>query len=185
MTVINESFAKQMWPGQSAIGKHVTTSYTGTAISRAVVGVIREAKLTSVTGSPPAAIFVPLEQHSSAQPGGVLVIRATGNPANIVPQVRRIATELDPQVAVTRVETMQDVVDGSLAQPIRLRFFLTLFAALALVLGAVGVYGVVSARRGAAARRVRGCASRWERRRPRVRRDVLVEQPLRPCSLRL
>lgn len=144
VTVINEAFAKQMWPGQSAVGKHITTAYTGTSISRTVVGVIREAKLTSVTGASPLAMFVPLEQHSSATPDGVLVIRVSGNPANIVPQVRRIAAELNPQVAVTRVETMQDVVDGSLAQPIRLRFFLTLFAALALVLGAVGVYGVVS-----------------------------------------
>jgi putative ABC transport system permease protein len=144
VTVINESFAKLMWPGQSAIGKHITTAYTGTSISRTVVGVIREAKLTSVTGASPAAMFVPLEQHSSAQAGGVLVVRVAGNPAGIISQVRRIVAELDPQVAVTRVETMQEVVDGSLAQPIRLRFFLTLFAALALVLGAVGVYGVVS-----------------------------------------
>jgi predicted permease len=144
VTVIDESFAKQMWPGQSAIGKHITTAYTGTAISRTVVGVIREAKLTSVTGASPAAMFVPLDQHSSATPGGVLVVRVAGDPANIIPQVRRISAELDPQVAVTRAETMQEVVDGSLAQPLRLRFFLTLFAALALVLGAVGVYGVVS-----------------------------------------
>lgn len=144
VTVVNEAFAKQMWPGQSAVGKHVTTAYTGTAISRTVVGVIHEAKLTTVTGPAPAAMFVPLEQHSSAQPGGVLVVRVAANPAAIIPQVRRIAAKLDPQVAVTRVETMQEVVDGALAQPIQLRFFLTLFAGLALVLGATGVYGVVS-----------------------------------------
>ena len=144
VTVVNEAFARQIWPGQSAIGKHITTAYTGTSVSRTVVGVIREARLTTVTGAPPAAMFVPLEQHSSGQPGGVLVVRVAANPAAVVPQVRRIAAELDPQVAITRAETMQDVVDGSLAQPIQLRFFLTLFAALALVLGAAGVYGVVS-----------------------------------------
>jgi predicted permease len=145
VTVVNEAFAKQIWPGQSAVGKHVTTAYTGKSISRTVVGVIHEAKLTTVTGPAPAAMFVPLEQHSSAQPGGVLVVRAgSDHTAAIVSEVRRIVAELDPQVAVTRVETMQDVVDGSLAQPLRLRFFLTLFAALALVLGSVGVYGVAS-----------------------------------------
>jgi putative ABC transport system permease protein len=144
VTVVNESFAKQMWPGQSALGKHVTSAYTGTSISRTVVGVIREAKLTTVTGPAPAAMFVPLEQHASATAGGVLVVRVAGNPTGVVREVRRIVAGLDPQVAVTRVETMQEVVDGSLAQPIQLRFFLTLFAMLALVLGAVGVYGVVS-----------------------------------------
>jgi predicted permease len=144
VVVINESFAKQMWPAQSAIGRHITTAYSGAAVSRTVVGVIRETKLSKVTGASPFAMFVPLEQHASATEGGVLAVRVADNPVNIVPQVRRIVGELNPQVALTRVETMQQVVDGSLAQPLRLRFFLTLFAVLALVLGAVGVYGVVS-----------------------------------------
>ena len=89
-------------------------------------------------------MFVPLEQHSSASSDGVLVFRVAQNPASLVADVRRVVGELNPQVALARVETMLQVVDGSLAQPIRLRFFLTLFAAPALVLGAVGVYGVVS-----------------------------------------
>lgn len=144
VTVINESFAKKMWPGQSAIGKRITTGYSGTNVSRTVVGVIREPKLSSVTGASPFAMFVPLEQHASASSDGVLVFRVAQNPASFVPEIRRVVGELNPQVAIARVESMQQVVDGSLAQPIRLRFFLTLFAALALALGAVGVYGVVS-----------------------------------------
>ncbi|MFI5246861.1 MAG: FtsX-like permease family protein, partial [Gemmatimonadales bacterium] len=144
VTVINESFAKKMWPAQSAIGKHITTGYSGTNVSRTVVGVIREPKLSTVTGASPFAMFVPLEQHSSSSSDAVLVFRVAQNPATFVPGIRRVVGELNPQVAIARVETMQQVVDGSLAQPIRLRFFLTMFAALALVLGAVGVYGVVS-----------------------------------------
>ncbi|HEX7937778.1 MAG TPA: ABC transporter permease [Gemmatimonadaceae bacterium] len=144
VTVINESFAKKLWPGQSAIGKRITTGYSGTMVSRTVVGVIRDPKLSTVTGETPAAMFVPLEQHTSAGADAVLVFRADQAPANFLPEVRRVIGELNSQVAVARVETMQQVVDGSLAQPIRLRFFLTLFAVLALVLGAVGVYGVVS-----------------------------------------
>ncbi len=144
VTVINESFAKQMWPGQSAIGRHITTAYSGTNVSRTVVGVIRETRLTSVTGASPLAMFVPLEQHASASSDAVLAIRVARNPAIVVPEVRRVIGALNPQVAITQVEMMQQVVDGSLAEPIRLRFFLTLFAGLALVLGAVGVYGVAS-----------------------------------------
>ncbi len=144
VTVINESFAKQMWPGQSAIGKHITTGYSGTNVSRTVVGVIREARLSSVTGASPFAMFVPLEQHASASSDAVLVFRVAQNPTSLVPEIRRAIGELNPQVAIARVETMQQVVDGALAEPIRLRFFLTLFAGVALVLGAVGVYGVAS-----------------------------------------
>ncbi|PYP62278.1 MAG: hypothetical protein DMD26_16185, partial [Gemmatimonadetes bacterium] len=58
--------------------------------------------------------------------------------------VRHAAAELDPQVAVARVETMDQVLATALAQPLRLRFFLTMFGALALALGGIGVYGVVS-----------------------------------------
>jgi putative ABC transport system permease protein len=144
VTVINESFAKRMWPGQSAIGRHITTGYSGTNVSRTVVGVLREPRLSSVTGASPFAMFVPLEQHASASSDAVLVFRVAQDPASFVPVIRRAVGDLNSQVAIARVETMQQVVDGSLAQPIRLRFFLTLFAALALVLGAVGVYGVVS-----------------------------------------
>lgn len=144
VTVINESFARKMWPGRSAIGRRIGTAWSGTLVFRTVVGVIREAKLTGLMGNPPFAMFVPQEQHTTPNPGGVLVVRAAGDPTMLIPQVRAIAAELDPQVAVTRVSSMPQVVDGALAQPLQLRFFMGLFAVLALTLGTVGVYGVVS-----------------------------------------
>ncbi len=144
VTVINESFARKMWPGRSAIGRRIGTGWSGTLVFRTVVGVIREARLTGVTGDPPFAMFVPQEQHTTPNPGGVLVVRTTGDPTMLIPQVRAIAGGLDPQVAVARVSTLEQVVDGALAEPLQLRFFMGLFAALALTLGAVGVYGVVS-----------------------------------------
>jgi predicted permease len=143
VTVINESFAKRMWPGASAIGKRITTAYSGTPISRVVVGVLREVRFTGLTSAPPFAMFVPLAQHNYTL-DAVLVVRSGGDVTSLLPSVRRLVGELDPQVAVTRVETLQQVVDDSLLQSSRLRFFVSLFAALALMLGSVGVYGVVS-----------------------------------------
>ena len=145
VTVIDEEFARRMWPGMSAIGKHIVTGYTGEMIARTVVGIAAEAKMTSMTGEvpPPFTMWVPVEQHS-APDGAVLVVRSPGNPATVTMAVRRIAAELDPQVAVARIETMDQVVATALAQPLRLRFFLSVFGALALALGAIGVYGVVS-----------------------------------------
>jgi ABC-type antimicrobial peptide transport system permease subunit len=99
--------------------------------------------MTTMTGEVPFTMWVPVDQHT-APDGGVLVVRSSGNPASLTTAVRRIAAELDPQVAVARVETMDQVLATALAQPLRLRFFLTLFGALALSLGAIGVYGVVS-----------------------------------------
>ena len=143
VTVISESFARRMWPGQSAIGKHITTGYSGPMISRTIVGVAAETRMTSMTGDAPFTMWVPLEQHTAPE-GAVLVVRSTGNPASLTTAVRHAAAELDPQVAVARVETMDQVLATALAQPLRLRFFLTLFGALALALGGIGVYGVVS-----------------------------------------
>ena len=143
VTVISESFARRMWPGKSAIGKHITTGYTGTMISRTIVGVSVEARMTGITAETPFTMWVPFEQHS-APSGAVLVVRSTGNAASLTTAVRRAAAELDPQVAVARIETMDQVVATALAQPLRLRFFLSLFGVLALALGGIGVYGVVS-----------------------------------------
>ena len=143
ITVISESFANRMWPGQSAIGKHIQTSYSGTPISRTIVGIARETRMTSVTGDAPFTMWVPFEQHSQPD-GAVLVVRSPGSLASLTTAVRRVVATVDPQVAVARVETMDQVLSTALAQPLRLRFFLTLFSALALVLGGIGVYGVVS-----------------------------------------
>lgn len=74
----------------------------------------------------------------------VVVIRGTGDVTALLPRVGAIAATLDAQIAINRVGTLQQVVDDSLMPPMRLRFFVVLFAALAVTLGSVGVYGVVS-----------------------------------------
>jgi ABC-type antimicrobial peptide transport system permease subunit len=112
-------------------------------LSRTIVGVSAETKMTTVTGEVPFTMWVPLEQHTDPE-GAVLVVRSTGDPASLTAAVRHVVGELNPQVAVARIETMDQVLATALAQPLRLRFFLTLFGALALVLGGIGVYGVVS-----------------------------------------
>jgi ABC-type antimicrobial peptide transport system permease subunit len=99
--------------------------------------------MTSLVAESPFAMWVPLEQ-SSTQQGGVLVVRSAAPPAAVMPLIRRAISELNSQVAISRVQTMDDVVSTALAAPLRLRFFFSVFAALALALGAIGIYGVVS-----------------------------------------
>jgi predicted permease len=144
VTLITESFARKMWPGESALGKHIGSTWSGALMWRKVVGVVAEPKLTSMTGDSPFAIFVPLAQHGSQIGDEVLVVRGGGSVAGLVPSVRSASATIDPRVGMTRISTMDDVVAEALAQPLRLRFFFSVFAVLALVLGVVGVYGVVS-----------------------------------------
>ena len=144
VAVISESFASAMWPGQTAIGKRLTESWSGTKVSRTVVGVARETRLNGLTAKSPFALWVPFAQAGSGPVGAVLVVKSGAPAATIMPVVRRAVAETGSRLAIARSQTMQDAVETAFAAPLRLRFFFTTFAALALALGAIGVFGVVS-----------------------------------------
>ena len=144
VAVVSESFASAMWPGQSALGKHVTEGWSGRPISRTVVGVLRETRLTGLTTKSPFALWVPFAQAGSGQAAVVLVVKSTAPSATIMPAVRRAISATDSRLTLARTQTMEDAMETSYAAPLRLRFFFTVFAALALAIGAIGVFGVVS-----------------------------------------
>jgi predicted permease len=143
VVLIDESFARRMWPGQSAIGKHITEHWGPEPATRTVVGVVRETHMTSLIAESPYTMWIPLEQ-APVQQGGVLVVRSATSSTAVMPLVRREIAALNSQVAVSRVQTMDDVESTALDAPLRLRFFFSAFAVLALSLGAIGVYGAVS-----------------------------------------
>ena len=142
--LISESFARRIWPGESPIGKRI--SFGGTqAPWRTIVGVVEETRMTSMLGENPLTLYVPLAQFTTGlSEGAVLVVRTTTDAASTIAAVRGLVAEMDKGVAVARAGTMDAVINTALAEPLQLRFFLGLFAALALLLGAIGVYGVVS-----------------------------------------
>jgi putative ABC transport system permease protein len=142
VAIVSESFARSMWPGRDPIGRRVQSGVTGDAWLT-VVGVAEEARVFSMTGPNPMVLYLPLAQMPSFD-SQALLIRARGDLGPIPALVRQVVRERAPDVAVGRVTTMDQVLRQALAEPIRLRFFLSLFAALALALGGVGVYGVVS-----------------------------------------
>jgi predicted permease len=144
VTVASEEFAKKIWPGESAIGKQINTAYSGTPTTRTIVGVLRETRLITMTGDTPLAMYVPYDQDRAYGADVVLVVKAPGQAAAIVPAVERAIGSLDSRIAIAQVETMEQVVSTAIVTPLRLRFFLGVFAGLALLLGSVGVYGVVS-----------------------------------------
>ncbi|MDB4912178.1 MAG: permease, partial [Gemmatimonadetes bacterium] len=143
VVLISESFARRMWPDHSAIGEQITEHWGPEPVTRTVVGVVRETHMTALTVASPFTMWIPLEQAPVRQ-GGVLVVRSAAPAAVVMPLIRREIAALNSQVAVSRVQTMDDVESTALAAPLRLRFFFSAFAALALSLGAIGVYGAVS-----------------------------------------
>lgn len=144
VVLVSESFARKMWPGETPLGRRVRTGFMGDTTWLSVVGVVEETRMFTMTGENPIVMYLPHEQSGFPGEGQVLVMRTAGDPGAVFDAVRRLVREVDSRVAVARPSSMEDVVRTALAQPLRLRFFLMLFAALALILGTVGVYGVVS-----------------------------------------
>jgi putative ABC transport system permease protein len=158
VVVINDVFARRYWPNESAIGKRISVNPGADSLSwLTVVGVVKTAVQGDWAGSPREEVFIPYRQEHSylTSTGGhvaymTLVARATCpregscNPAGLVQPIREVVGSLDRAVPVTQVQTMDDVVAGATARPRFTLVLLATFAVVALVLAAVGIYGVIS-----------------------------------------
>jgi len=144
VVIVSESFAARMWPGESPLGRRISTGFEGSSEWLTVVGVAGEVRMTSLVGNNTMVMFRPSGQGRGFGLSNVLVLKTDLDPAALTGPVRALVRRLNPRVATARASLMEDVVAASMAEPLRLRLFLGLFAALGLLLGTVGVYGVVS-----------------------------------------
>ena len=140
--MVSAAFAERMWPGQDPVGRRVRHRFGDQPAWVTIVGVAEETRMLRMTGDNPNVLYVPLAQ-SEAPEGPALVVKGAGA-APPLQAVRAVVRELDNRVAIGRVTTLDAVVAGAVAEPLRLRFFLSLLGGLALVIGAVGIYSVVS-----------------------------------------
>jgi predicted permease len=148
--LISRSMAKEFWPNQDPIGKHLTL-YFFPDVPRVVVGVVGDVKLDALSQTRSAAAFyLPLGQLSAARGeqwqsfGMTLAVRTSTDPRNLVSAIGNAVHEVDSAVPLLQIETMQDTVDQSLTQQRFTMLLLAAFAGLALLLAAVGIYSVLS-----------------------------------------
>ncbi len=150
--VINDYMARRYWPGEDPIGKRITfDDPKSNPYWLTVVGVVKNTVRGNWASPPEEEVFVPyLQNHpyleSSAMPFSyvTLVVRTTGDPAAVAPDIRTAIHSIDRSAPISEVQTMEDVVDGATGES---RFYMVLLGALAtvaLVLAAVGIYGVMS-----------------------------------------
>jgi len=139
--IINEAMAKQIFPdGESPIGKKLIT---GMAQQEGeVVGVIADHHSVSLAAAPTPEMYYPVIQRGENFTG--ILIRTDGNPAALAPSVRAALHDVDAGIPLTNPGTMQDFVDQSMADRQLTMTLLVLFAGLALVLAALGVYSVMA-----------------------------------------
>lgn len=139
VAIVDQAFADTYWPGADAIGKKMTlggtpTTIIGIAPTLKVYGYANEPKLVQ------AYLFSTQEALRSFQ----IIIRTEGDAASLANSVRRAVGEIDPNQPIWDVRTLDDRIDGTFATPRLYTFLLAIFAGLALLLAAVGLYGVLA-----------------------------------------
>jgi putative ABC transport system permease protein len=142
-TIVNNTFARRYFPGEDAVGKRVKFGKPDEGDPwETIVGVVGDEKQDSLSAEVKPEAY---KSHlQSAQDEMTLVVRASGDPRALAGAVREQIRALDPSVPVYDVKTMQEIVYESLARERFIMLLMALFAALALALAAVGIYGVVS-----------------------------------------
>jgi predicted permease len=157
VVIVNEQAARQYWPGEDPIGKRICfdDDTTNPAAWLTIIGIAKDAKQDSWTDkATPEAYLAAFQNHdylgdspteaSKHMNYITLVARTAGDPALAASAMKEAARSFDRNLAITQVVTMDGVVAESNAQPRFEMLLLTIFAAVALVLAAVGIYGVIS-----------------------------------------
>ena len=146
LAIVNEPFAARNYPGQSALGRRFKFGATGEkGYWYTIVGVIKPIRETGLMQEMKPAVYRLLEH--TEQVGTLytgIVVRTAVEPTSIVPAVRQAIWSLDQNQPLARIQTMDEIVDRQLSTPSQSTALLSAFAALALVLAALGVYGVLS-----------------------------------------
>jgi putative ABC transport system permease protein len=143
VVLVSEAFAKRYWPGQDPIGKRLSALAT-TMVWSTVVGVVGDMRHNPNTGRAPLAPVVYVPATQGAWSTMTLVVRTGGDPAAIAADAQRVIGTIDPALAAGNVATLDRLLTTSLAPQQITAGMLSVFAAMALVLAVIGIYGVVS-----------------------------------------
>jgi putative ABC transport system permease protein len=141
--IVNEAMARRYWPGENAAGKQVPHACRNDAPAL-IVGVVADSKQGSVDSQVVPEMYIPYAKLPFASYLVTFVVRTSGNPVDVAAAVRRAVAEIDRDQPVIQIRTLENVVAETLWRPHLSALLMGLFAALAVVLSAVGIYGVFS-----------------------------------------
>lgn len=142
--VINETFAKRFFAGRHPIGLHVTQQYAELRHTYEVVGVVRDSRQNRLRGEIEHRFYTPATQPAATISGVTFIVRPHGDVASVLAGVRRVVREAEPDMPIMRAATVTEALDGRIVQDRLLARLSIAFAAVAVVLSAIGLYGVLS-----------------------------------------
>ncbi|MBV8834267.1 MAG: ABC transporter permease [Acidobacteriaceae bacterium] len=140
VAIASEAMAKHFWPNQDAVGKRF--HFFGDPTLREIVGVVGNTVINRVGEEPQPLVYLPITQDFA--PVATLQVRTIGRPQAVMGTVRKQIQSIDPNLALTNVQTIEELMAQALWASRMGAGMLTIFGLLALVLALVGVYGVLS-----------------------------------------
>lgn len=148
IAVVNETMARTYWKDGQAVGGHIRFGNASRPWA-VVVGIVADERHNGVTGIVKEKFYVPHSQWHVVTGGSIirnvfLVVRTTGDPLGLAAPIRHVIRQMDPSLPVANIRPMTDVVATALATPRLTGLLLGGFAAIALALAAVGIYGVLA-----------------------------------------
>ena len=150
VVVVSAATARRFWPGEDPIGKHIRVVLD--TKWRAVIGVVGDVRQYNLENHSPGwlngEIYMPYPQSigldGKTPIAMTLLVRTGADPREIARRIRELVNDLNPNVPVSEIRTMDELVTASTSQPRSMMWLFLSFAATALVLAAIGTYGVVS-----------------------------------------
>lgn len=144
VVIVNQNLARRFWPGQNPLGQRLSFSPPGSEEHKwlTVVGLIQDVRHASPEAEPEPEIYTPLAQSTFWTIN--VVVKARERPELLAPALRKEILAIDPDQAVYEVKTLEEVAAESLLLRRFSLFIFTVFAVIALILAAVGVYGVMA-----------------------------------------
>jgi predicted permease len=137
--LLSEATARRLWPGEEAVGRRMLAPWGGELM---VVGIVGDVRQVDLTAEPQPAVY--LSQFNAPRQSTNVVVRTASDPLALAGAIRAIVAEMDPDQPVRSISTISEIMSESVARD---RFFTLLFGifgGLALVLAAIGIYGVLS-----------------------------------------
>lgn len=142
--IVSKSVAKRFWPGKDALGQQINPGFSGTGWC-SIVGVVGDVKQSGLSSNAPLTIYLPYSQAPNFLKSFMTIaVRANANGLDLLHALRSQIQAVDPDIPIFDARSMEDLVTKSVSQPRLNTFLFLIFGALALVLAAVGIYGVVS-----------------------------------------
>jgi putative ABC transport system permease protein len=140
VVLVSETLARQFWPNENAVGKHITLSRE--EVWREVAGVVADVKHYGLDGETRPAIYLPYTQQSINAMS--IVVRTSTPPESLAGAIRSELAAMDPDQAIAAMRTLEDLLSKSVARPRLYSALLAIFSTVSLLLAAVGIYGMMS-----------------------------------------